>query len=186
MRRITPTTCDRTGQFLRSVAVTASPSLVMTTQARVRARALHLQEQQSRMVLIAISFCIGALSSALSAWLWWRFGGWVAERLGLSPAIVRAGSHSVSWLLPAVVIAVLMLAFPRPLLEESLVTGTGEGAGRRSAMNEKSQFRREIAIIPTVARVDRSHRFLLVQIGFWCWCRTTPRHTTFRPSRVGR
>ena len=55
----------------------------MTTQARVHARATYLQEQRSRMVLIAISFCIGAMSSALSAWLWWRFGGWVAEHVGL-------------------------------------------------------------------------------------------------------
>jgi hypothetical protein len=75
-----------------------------------------MQEQQSRRVLIAISFCIGALSSAGSAWLWWRVGGWVAERLGLSQAIVQPGIF-LSLLLPAVVIAGLMLAFPTPVLE---------------------------------------------------------------------
>jgi hypothetical protein len=112
--------CESTAQFLRSVAVTASPALVMTTKARLRARGLHLQEQRSRMVLIAISFCIGAMSSALSAWLWWRFGGWVADRLGLSTAIVQPGIM-LFLLLPAVVIAVLMLAFPRPLLEETFM-----------------------------------------------------------------
>ena len=51
---------DSTGRLLRSVAVTASPALVTATQARLRARATDLQEQRSRMVLIAISFCIGA------------------------------------------------------------------------------------------------------------------------------
>ena len=64
---------ESTGRLLRSVAVTASPALVATTQARLRARATYLHEQRARMVLIAISFCIGAMSSAVSAWLWWRF-----------------------------------------------------------------------------------------------------------------
>ena len=85
-----------TGQLLRSVAVTASPALVTTTQARVRARATYLQEQRSRMVLIAISFCIGAMSSALSAWLWWRFGGWVARTCGTLIGDRRAGNPAVS------------------------------------------------------------------------------------------
>ena len=109
-----------TGRLLRSVAVTASPALVTKTQARVHARATYLQEQHSRMVLIAISFCIGAMSSAVSAWLWWRFGGWVAEHVGLSSAIVEPGIL-LFLLLPAVVIAGLMLAFPHPVFEGSLM-----------------------------------------------------------------
>ncbi|MGC2109068.1 MAG: hypothetical protein WA655_06090 [Candidatus Korobacteraceae bacterium] len=110
---------DQTGHLLQSVAVTASPSLVMATQTRVRARALHMQEQQSRIVLIAISFCIGALSSTVSAWLWWKFGGWVAARVGLSPAIVEPGVF-VAWLLPAVIIAVAMLASSHPVIDRSV------------------------------------------------------------------
>jgi hypothetical protein len=112
----------RTAQLLRSVAITASPALVMTTQARLRARALDLQEQRSRLVLIAISFCMGAMSSALSAWLWWRFGGWVAQHLGLPSAIVEPGIL-LFLLLPAIVIAGLLLAFPRPAFEGALLTG---------------------------------------------------------------
>src|SRR6266568_3150727 len=50
---------------------------------RVQARALYLHEQQSRTVLIAISFCLGVLSSVTSGWLWWKFGSWAAERYGL-------------------------------------------------------------------------------------------------------
>ncbi len=114
------TLSESTGQLLRSVAITASPALVMKTQARLRARATYLQEQRSRMVLIAISFCIGAMSSALSAWLWWRFGGWVARHVGLSAAIVEPGIL-LFLLLPAFVIAGLLLAFPHPVFEGSLM-----------------------------------------------------------------
>jgi hypothetical protein len=107
---------DGIGRMLRTTTVTASSMLVTNTQARVRARAMYLQEQRLRMVLIAISFCLGAMSSAMSAWLWWRFGAWVAEHFGLSPAIVQPGIM-VFLVLPAVVIAVLMLAFPQHAAE---------------------------------------------------------------------
>ncbi len=111
---------NSTGRLLRSVAITASPALVATTQARLRARATYLQEQRSRMVLIAISFCIGAMSSALSAWLWWRFGGWVARHVGLPSAIVEPGIL-LFLLLPAIVIAGLLLVFPHPIFEGPLM-----------------------------------------------------------------
>lgn len=111
---------DEAGRLLRATAITATPALVATTQARVRARAMHLAEQRSRMVLIAISFCLGALSSAISAWLWWRFGSWVAERFGWSPAIVAPGIM-LALVLPAIVIAGLMLAFPHAPIEGPLM-----------------------------------------------------------------
>src|SRR5262249_9467812 len=117
------------GWLLRSVAVTASPALVATTQARVRARAEHLREHQARMVLIAVSFCIGVLSSTLSAWLWWKFGSWLAERIGL-PASYVAPGILLFWLLPAIVIAVLMLVFPHPVVEKSaMLWPAGERGG---------------------------------------------------------
>lgn len=112
---------DNTGRMLRATAITASPALVASTQARVRARAMYLAEQRSRMVLIAISFCLGAMSSAVSAWLWWRFGAWVAGRFGWSPAIVEPGIM-LALVLPAIVIAGLMLAFPHPVTDGSLMT----------------------------------------------------------------
>jgi hypothetical protein len=111
---------EQTGHLLRAVAVTATPALVARTQARVQARALYLNEQRSRMVLIAISFCLGVLSSVTSAWLWWKFGGWVADRVGLPSFLVQPGIL-LFLLLPAVVIAVLMLAFPAPVLEEKFI-----------------------------------------------------------------
>lgn len=112
---------DDIGRMLRATTVTASSALVASTQARVRARAMYLQEQRSRMVLIAISFCLGAMSSAVSAWLWWRFGAWVAERFGLSPTIVQPGIM-LALVLPAIVIAGLMLAFPHPVTDGALAT----------------------------------------------------------------
>ena len=122
---------ESTGRLLRSVAVTASPALVTTTQARLRARAAYLQEQRSRTALIAISFCIGAMFSALSAWLWWRFGGWVARHVGLSTAIVEPGIL-LFLLLPAIVIAGLLLAFPHPVFEGSLMLASArEDEGER-------------------------------------------------------
>jgi hypothetical protein len=114
-----------TERLLRAVAVTASPALVTTTQERIRARAAHLQEQRTRTVLMAISFAIGALSSAASAWLWWKFGGWVAQHVGLPSAVVQPGIL-LFLVLPAIVIALLLLAFPHPVFESSLMMGLAE------------------------------------------------------------
>lgn len=104
-------------RLMRTTTVMAGSALVSSTQVRLRARAHELEEQRARVVLIALSFCLGALSSAASAWLWWRFGGWVAERVGLSQAIVQPGIM-VFLLLPALIIAGLMLAFPHPIAQE--------------------------------------------------------------------
>jgi len=121
---------ESTGQLLRSMAVTASPVLVATTQARVRARAEQLREHQARMVLIAVSFCIGVLSSTLSAWLWWMCGSWVAERIGL-PASYVAPGVLLFWLLPAIVIALLMLVFAHPVVEKpALLRPAGDWGGK--------------------------------------------------------
>lgn len=106
-------------QAIRSVPVAASASLVGATRARVRARAAELGERQTRTFLIAISFCIGVLASGFSAYLWWRFGGFLAEWLGLPAAIVQPGVFVASTL-PAVVIAVIMLAGSHPVIDRSV------------------------------------------------------------------
>jgi anti-sigma factor RsiW len=110
---------DSVGQLLQSVAITASAGLVAATQARVHDRAMQLQEEQSRKVLIAVSFCIGALSSTLSGWLWWKFGGWLAARVGMSTAIVGPGVF-IAWILPALVIALVMVASARQPIDRTL------------------------------------------------------------------
>jgi len=117
------------GQLWRSFAATAGPALVKTTQARVRARAEQLREQQARGVLMAVSFCIGVLFSTASAWLWWKVGDWVVERLGLPQSIVAPGVL-LFWLLPALALAVLMIALPHTLLDYPLLSAwTAEREG---------------------------------------------------------
>jgi len=105
---------------VRSVAVMASASLVESTRARVQVRAQQLREQQARTMLIAVSFCLGVLTSTLTAWVWWEVGGWVADKLGLPSGIVEPGVL-LFWLLPAIVIAVLMVTYPPALFEGSLM-----------------------------------------------------------------
>ncbi len=127
---------DSTGQLLRAIAVTASPSLVQATQTRVRERALHIQEQRSRTVLIAISFCIGAMSSTVTAWLWWEVGGWVARKLALPASIVEPGVF-VAWMFTALVIAVVMLFSSRPVFDRSLIMNA-LGHSRKEAANDRA------------------------------------------------
>jgi hypothetical protein len=111
--------CESTGELLRAVAVTASPALVAATQARMHARAAELDERRSRTILIAVSFCLGTLSSTVSAWLWWKFGGWVALKIGLPASIVEPGVF-VAWMLPAVIIAMAILASSHPVIDRSV------------------------------------------------------------------
>jgi hypothetical protein len=109
-----------TEHALRSVSVMASSSLVAATRTRVHARAQQLREQQSRMVLIGVSFCLGVLTSTLTAWVWWKCGAWVAQTLGLPSGIVEPGVL-LFWLLPAIATAVLMVAVPPEKFNASLI-----------------------------------------------------------------
>jgi predicted anti-sigma-YlaC factor YlaD len=105
---------------VRSITVMAPASLVEATRVRIHLRAEQLREQQARTMLIAVSFCLGVVTSTLTAWVWWKFGGWVAQSLGLPSGIVEPGVL-LFWLLPAIVIAVLLVAYPPALFEGSLV-----------------------------------------------------------------
>ncbi len=126
------TTLRAAAQAMRAMPVMASPSLVRATQVRLRARVLELQERQSRSFLIGVSFCLGVLSSTLSAWLWWKFGGLVAERLHLPPSIIQPGLF-VFWMLPALIIAIAMLASSHPVIDRTVtlaLLGEREGDQR--------------------------------------------------------
>jgi hypothetical protein len=107
-------------QAMRSFTVVATASLVESTRARIHARAEQLREQQSRVVLIGVSFCLGVLTSTLTAWVWWKFGSWVAETLGLPSGIIEPGVL-LFWLLPAIAIAVLLVALPPSAFDGSLM-----------------------------------------------------------------
>ena len=75
------------------------------------------------MVLIGVSFCLGVVTSTLTAWVWWKCGAWIAERLGLPSGIVEPGVL-LFWLLPAVAIAFADGAgSARKSLKEALCSG---------------------------------------------------------------
>ena len=103
---------ELTARALRSLPVTASASLVTTTQARVRQRAAELRDHQARVFLIGISFGLGLLWSAGSAFVGWKLSAWAAERIHVAPWIVAA-SFITFWLAPAVAVAIgLLLRHP--------------------------------------------------------------------------
>ena len=107
-------------QALRSSPVMASALLVEATRARVHARAEQLRERESRRFLIAISFAMGVVFSTMSAWVWWKVGGWMVERFNLPSVIVGPGLV-VSWLLPAIFLGVMLVAFPESKFEGSVM-----------------------------------------------------------------
>ncbi len=107
-------------QAMRSFAVMATGSLVASTQARVHARAVDLRERDSRRFLIVISFAMGVVFSTLSAWAWWKVGAWMVERFSLPSAIVGPGVVFF-WLLPAILLGVLLMAFPESSFEGSVM-----------------------------------------------------------------
>ena len=105
---------------MRSFTVMASASLVESTRARVHARAAQLRERESRRFLIAISFAMGVVFSTLSAWMWWKVGGWMVERFSLPSLIVEPGLV-IFWLLPAIFLGILLVAFPDSKFEGSVM-----------------------------------------------------------------
>ena len=105
---------------MRSFTVMASASLVESTRARVHARAAQLRERESRRFLIAISFAMGVVFSTLSAWMWWKAGGWLVEHFGLPSVLVTPGLV-VFWLLPAIFLGVMLFAFPESGFEGSVM-----------------------------------------------------------------
>lgn len=107
-------------QAVRSVTVMASASLVASTRAKVHARAGQLREQEARRFLIAISFAMGVMFSAASAWAWWKAGSWIVERFGLPSAIVGPGLV-LFWLLPGILLGILLIVRPAANFEGSVM-----------------------------------------------------------------
>ena len=99
---------ELTTRALRGVPVMANASLVSATQARVRQRAAELRDQQARNFLIGISFCLGLLWSAASAFIGLRLSGWLADKIHVAPWIIATGFVTF-WLAPAAAIAIGLL-----------------------------------------------------------------------------
>ncbi len=92
---------------LRNMPVTASASLVMDTQARVRARAAELRDHEAKVFLIGISFCLGLLWSAGSAFAGWKISGWLAQQIHVAPWIIATG-FVFFWLTPGIAMALAL------------------------------------------------------------------------------
>lgn len=103
-----------TARALRNMPVTASGSLVMATQARVRARAAELRDHEARVFLIGIAFCLGLLWSAGSAFVGWKLSAWVAEKVHVAQWVIAAGLV-IFWLAPAIAMALAFMVQYRPL-----------------------------------------------------------------------
>ncbi len=107
-------------QAMRSLTVMATAGLVAVDAGAGACARVELRERESRRFLIAISFAMGVVFSTLSAWAWWKVGGWMVERFSLPSAIVGPGVVFF-WLLPAVLLGVMLMAFPESNFEGSVM-----------------------------------------------------------------
>ena len=148
----TPELARAPAELLRAVAVTASPALVAATQRGFARARRSCDEQRSRTVLIAISFCIGSAVVGLFGLAVveiWRLGGATAGAAGFDgcarnfllpgwlPAVDRRVGHD----------------WPRFLIPYSIVRlthgGLAQGSeGDRPMSERKSTFRRKLQHYP--------------------------------------
>ena len=103
-----------TARALRGMAATASSSLVATTQLRVRQRAVELRDHEAKVLLIGISFALGLLWSAGSAFVGWKLSAWLSQQIHVAPWIIAAGLVTF-WLAPAIAMALALLIRYRPV-----------------------------------------------------------------------
>lgn len=85
---------------LRSFQVSISPSVLEATRRRVRARAIQLQEQRSRLRGLWIACIFSWLLGACSAPLLWMGFRWLGERMNL-PEPLWIAALGVYWIVPA-------------------------------------------------------------------------------------
>ena len=72
---------------LRAISMAAEPSLVSTTQMRVRRRALEMQRQRERLWLVSISCTAVTLCALVSAVVLWRGFEWLGARAQLASSV---------------------------------------------------------------------------------------------------
>ena len=108
---------------LRAIPITAERSLVSTTQARVRRRALELQRHRERLWLILVSCTAVTLCTLLSAIALWLGFEWLGARAHLATSVWQVG-FLVFCVMPALLAAILLLAKDRGLPDR---TGSYQG-----------------------------------------------------------
>lgn len=93
---------------LRSVPLAAGAQLVRTTQMRVRARAQQLQQRQERLIFVASSCALVAISAALTTPLIWRGFEYLGRWTQL-PSLVWQVGFVLFWIAPTVAASLLFL-----------------------------------------------------------------------------
>ena len=94
---------------IRSVAVTASGSLVSATQKRVRQRAMELQRQQERLWVVWVCCIAVTLGTGFTTALLWGGLAWLGEQARLSNPLWQLGVMTLG-LMPAIVAGLVLLA----------------------------------------------------------------------------
>jgi predicted anti-sigma-YlaC factor YlaD len=93
---------------LRATPVAADPRLVLSTQARVRARALALRQRQQWLTLVALACPLVGLSAAITTPLVWRAFEFLGTYVGLSRPLWQVG-FAFYWIVPGLLVSVLLL-----------------------------------------------------------------------------
>ncbi|HKH99044.1 MAG TPA: anti-sigma factor [Candidatus Sulfotelmatobacter sp.] len=99
----------RAVRALRSQPLAADSALVRATQMRVRIRAGELRQRRERLVLVAMSCGLVAISSALTTPLIWKGFEWMG-RWSQMPSPVWQVGFVLFWIAPTIAAGVLFLA----------------------------------------------------------------------------
>jgi predicted anti-sigma-YlaC factor YlaD len=94
---------------LRAIPIAAERSLVSTTQARVRHRALELQRHRERLWMVSVSCAAVTLCALLSTVALWRGFEWLGDRAQVASSVWQV-AFLVFCVMPALVTAILLLA----------------------------------------------------------------------------
>jgi len=87
----------------------AAGRLVRTTQMRVRMRAGELQQRRERLLFVAMSCALVAVSSALTTLLLWRGFAWLGRWSDLPTPVWQVG-FVLFWIAPTLAASLLFLA----------------------------------------------------------------------------
>ena len=94
---------------LRSVPIAADPSLVRSTQTRVRLHAHQLRQKQERLWFVCMSCILVGLSAAITTPFLWRGFQWLGEWARVSSPVWQVG-FMVFWISPALAASLIFLA----------------------------------------------------------------------------
>jgi len=100
---------NRVVRALRSLPLAADSRLVRATQMRVRIRARELRQRRERLLLVASSCALVAISSALTTPLVWQGFEWLGRWSQLPNPVWQVG-FVLFWVAPTIAAGVLFLA----------------------------------------------------------------------------